>query len=62
MRALHLEVADNLTTESFTLALSRYVTRRELVKIIAYDNGSNFIGSEYELRVLVKDLDNNRIT
>ena len=62
MRAFHLEVADNLTTESFTLALSRYVTRRELVKIIAYDNGSNFIGSEYELRVFVKDLDNNRIT
>ena len=57
MRALHLEGADNLTTESFILALSRYMARRGHVKIITSDNGSNFIGGEYELRVLFKDLD-----
>ena len=28
MRALHLEVADNLTTKSFISALSRFVPRR----------------------------------
>ena len=62
MRALHLEVADNLTTESFILALSRFIARRGHVKIITSDNGSNFMGGEYELRALVKDLDNKRIT
>ena len=54
MRALHPEVADNLTTESFILALSRFFTRRGYVKIIKSDNGSNFIGGEYELRALIK--------
>ena len=62
MRALHLEVADNLTTESFILALSRFIARKGHVKIIISDNGSNFISREYELRALVKDLDNKRIT
>ena len=62
MRALHLEVADNLTTESFILALSRFIARRGHVKSITSDYGSNFIGGEYELRALVKDLDNKRIT
>ena len=62
MRASHLEVADNLTTESFILALSRFIARRGHVKIVTSDNGSNSIGSEYELRSLVKELDNKRIT
>ena len=39
MRALHLEVADNLTTESFILALSRLIARRGHAKIITSDNG-----------------------
>ena len=62
MRALHLEIADNLTTESFILALSRFIARRGHVKIITSDNGSNFIGGEYELGAIAKDLDNKRIT
>ena len=33
MRTLHLEVADNLTTESFILTLSQFITRRGHVKI-----------------------------
>ena len=62
MRALHLEVADNLTMKSFILALSRFIARRGHVKIVTSDNGSNFIGGEYELRALLEDLDNKRIT
>ena len=38
------------------------MARKGHVKIITSDNGSNFIGGEYELRALVKDLDNKRIT
>ena len=62
MRALHLELVDSLTTESFILALSRFIARRGHVKIITSENGNNFIGGEYKLRALVKDLDNKKIT
>ena len=31
MRAMHLELADNLTTESFILALNRFIARRRHV-------------------------------
>ena len=62
MRALHLEVADNLTTESFILDPSRFIARRGHIKIITSNNGSNLIGGEYELRALVKNLDNKRTT
>ena len=46
VRVLHLEVADNLRRESFILTFSRFVARRGHVKIITFDNGSNFLGSE----------------
>ena len=62
MRALHLKAADNLTTESFILPLSRFIARRGHVKIMTSDNGINFIGGKSELRVVVKELDNKRIT
>ena len=61
MKALHLEVADNLTTELFILGLSWFIARRGHVKIKTSDNGSNFIGGEYELRALVNNLDKKRI-
>ena len=62
MRALRLEIAYNLAAESFILALSEFIRRRGHVKIMTSDNGSNFIGGEYELRASLKDLDNKRIT
>ena len=49
MRALHLEVAYNVTIESLILALSRFIARRRHLKIIIYDNGSNFVDGESEL-------------
>ena len=48
--------------QALILALSQFIARRGLVKIITSDDRSNFIGGEYELRALVKDLDNKRIT
>ena len=54
MIALHLEVADNLTTGSFILALSQFIERIGHVKIEISDNGSNFIGEESEIRAFAK--------
>ena len=52
MKALHLEIADNLIKELFMLDLSQFITKERHVKTITY-NRSNFIGGESEFRLLV---------
>ena len=46
---IHLEIAGDLTTNSFILALRRFITRRGNVKHIRSDNGTNFKGAQKEL-------------
>lgn len=50
IRAVHLEIAHSLSTDSFLLALRRFIARRGQVKEIYSDNGSNLTGGEKELR------------
>ncbi|CAH8572859.1 unnamed protein product [Schistosoma guineensis] len=50
LRAVHLEVAYSFTTDSFIMALIRFVSRRGYPKEIYSDNGSNLVGAERELR------------
>ena len=50
VRAVHLEVAPDLTTASFINALRRFVARRGPVRHIYSDNGTNFVGSERVLK------------
>ena len=46
----HLEIAHNLTTNSFTTALTRFVSRHgPLVKVYS-DNGTNFKGAEVAIK------------
>ncbi|XP_071088902.1 uncharacterized protein [Haliotis cracherodii] len=49
-RAVHIEVAYSLDTDSCINALRRFMARRGQVKVIRSDNGTNFVGSERELR------------
>ena len=60
-RAVHLEMAFSLDTDSFLNAFYRMVSRRGLPRIVISDNGSNFIGAERELRELVEQLDKEKI-
>jgi len=48
-RAVHLEIADSLDTNSYINALRRFIARRGQVTKMRSDNGTNFIGSEREL-------------
>ena len=48
-RAVHLEVAASLDTDSYIKALRRFIARRGQVQRICSDNGTNFIGAEREL-------------
>ena len=49
IRAIHIEVAHSLDTESFINALRRFVSRRETPEEIRSDNGGNFFKGEKEL-------------
>ena len=48
-RAIHLEVADSLSTDSFINTLERFMNRRGQPKTIYSDCGSNFKGANNEL-------------
>ena len=49
IRAVHLEVAADLSTDSFINALRRFLSRRGQVKKIRCDQGTNFIGTRNAL-------------
>ena len=49
-RAVHLEVAYSLDTDSCINALRRFIARRGSVKVMRSDNGTNLIGCDRELR------------
>ena len=46
IRGVHIEVAHSLETDSFLMALRRFIARRGQVKEIRSDNGTNFTGGE----------------
>ena len=60
-RAVHLEMAYSLDTDSFLNAFYRMVSRRGLPEEVLSDNGSNFVGGKRELSELVNLLDNEKI-
>lgn len=51
-KVVHLELATNLSRESFMNCFRRFVARRRLIQNIYSDNGTNFIGANRELRDL----------
>ena len=60
-RAVYIEVADDLSTDSFINAVLRFVSRRGALRIIYSDNGTNFQGSEADVLQALKSWDRERI-
>ena len=60
-KAVHLEIAYAMDTDSFLNVFYRMVSRRGLPDEVISDNGGNFIGADKELRELVKQLDVEKI-
>ena len=56
-----IEITHSLDTDSFMLALRWIIARRENVRTIYSDNGSNFIGAENELKKALEELDDKKI-
>ena len=60
-RAIHLETTNKLDTDSFILALRRFVATRGKVRTIRSDNGRNFVGTNNEFKKALKELDDTKI-
>ena len=56
-RAVHLEMACGLTTDSFLNAFTRMTARRGVPREMLSDNGTNFVGAVRELKALVSSMD-----
>ena len=54
-RAIHLEVAQSMDTDSCINAFRRFISRRGQVQEIRSDNGTNFIAAEKELKEALKE-------
>lgn len=55
-RALHLEVASDLSTASFLSALNRFLSRRGPIECLYTDNATNFVGAKSYLSELYQFL------
>jgi len=60
-RAIHLEIASSLTTDSCINAIRRFIARRGPVDIICSDNGTNLVGAEAELRREIQNWNQSNI-
>lgn len=61
IRAVHIEVASSLDTDSCLNAIRRFVARRGQVKVLRSDNGTNFVAAERELRQSIEKWNNEKI-
>ncbi|XP_058819112.1 uncharacterized protein LOC131681975 isoform X2 [Topomyia yanbarensis] len=57
-RAVHLEVAHCLSTDSCIMAVRRFIRRRGSPVEICSDNGTNFVGASNELIKQIKNINN----
>ena len=60
-RAVHIEVAETLDTDSFLCAFTRFVARRGCPQRLYSDNGSNFKAAEMDIKVLLKQWNQEKI-
>ncbi|GFX88857.1 integrase catalytic domain-containing protein [Trichonephila clavipes] len=56
VKAIHLEIVSNLSTEAFIGSLKRFISRRGRPSDIFSDNGTNFVGANTEFRKILKGL------
>ena len=57
VRAVHLEVAADMSTDSFINALRRFLARRGQVKKIKCDKGTNFVGTSNVMKDHIDDFE-----
>ncbi|XP_064641961.1 uncharacterized protein LOC135496530 [Lineus longissimus] len=61
LRAVHIEVLDDMSTDAFINGLRCLIAIRGTVRKIRCDQGSNFIGAKHELKLALNELDADMI-
>ena len=60
-RAVHLETASTLETDSFINTFRRFLCRRGPVRLLRCDRGTNFVGASRELKEALAELDYDHV-
>ena len=60
-RAIHIETANTLETDSFINALRRFQAERGPIRQLRSDQGTNFIGAHRELKEALKEIDRDKV-
>lgn len=60
-RAIHIEMIDDMTTDSFINALRAFIAIRGNVRLLRCDQGTNFVGARREFAELMKGMDEERV-
>ena len=60
VKAVHLELVSDLTTDAFIATLRRFIARRGKPHLIWSDHGTNFVGAVRELRQFVDFFQNQK--
>lgn len=61
-RAIHIELLDDLSTDTFINALRCFIAIRGSVRQIQCDQGTNFVGAQNELKAALNGLDTQRLS
>ena len=61
VRAVHLELVSDLTTDAFIACLRRFISRRGKPTLVWSDHGTNFVGAANELKELVEFLRSQQV-
>ena len=61
VRAIHIEVAYSMSTDSFLCVLRKFIARRGKPQRILSDNGASFVGAARVLRDSLKELNQQQI-
>ena len=60
-RAIHLEIAHSLNTDSFVNSLRRFICRRGNIEQVFCDNGSNLVRGQKELKLSIDEWNKQKL-
>ena len=60
-RAVHIETRNNMSNDSFILALRRIISQKGSFRMICTDNETSFVGANIEIRTAFNEMNHNKI-